>query len=202
MQLVNALQRLKNVMLLQNLSHQHPDGLDYTDTELLYRLINEVEHELLSYPYRWQADRDASLGQPNLRPTEVLARVASICFLNSVIIVTPSATGMGRALTKHLKQVISNFIDLNPLWQLPLSDLDLLAWSLFIAAHGSLGQVERPWFVSRMADVISALRWKVWEEVVEVMHRYFYIPYIHGMVWRPIWDEAIAHLALTEADTE
>lgn len=188
-------------MLLQHHRHHDTDGLQSTDPILLYTSIIGVEHELLSYPSRRQSDTEAATGPSTLPSREALARVASICFLNSIIIVTPPSTGLGRALTKHLKQAIVDFIDLYALSELSTDDLDLLAWALFIAVHGARGQVEQPWFVSRMADVISARNRKHWEEMAEVMHRFFYIPDIHERAWRPIWDEAMAHLALTQTDT-
>lgn len=200
-QLANALQRLKNVMLLQHLRDQDTGGLQSTDLNLLYKSIIEVEHELLSYPHRGQSDNGAAAGRSEISSREALARVTSICFLNSVIIVTPPSTGLGRALTKHLRHAIVDFIDLNPVSRLLTDDLDLLAWALFIAAHGALGQVEQPWFVSRIADVISTRRYKRWEEMADAMHQFFYIPYIHEMAWRPIWDEATRHIALTQTDT-
>ncbi|KAL1963286.1 hypothetical protein VTN77DRAFT_8509 [Rasamsonia byssochlamydoides] len=200
LQLVNALYGLRDVILLQHLGNQNPKGLDPLDYQLLLKKTSEVEHELLSYPYRSFSGNNAGSGGLNIHPTERLAQVAAICSLNSIIIVSPSSTGLGRSLTKHMKQAISNFLTIGELTQMRPPYLDLLAWALFIAAHGSVGQVEWPWFVNRLADVIAARRWKGWEEVAEIMTGYFYLSYLHDPVWRPIWNEAMAHLELANVD--
>ncbi|KKA22058.1 hypothetical protein T310_3948 [Rasamsonia emersonii CBS 393.64] len=199
--LVRALYGMRDAVLLQHLGNQSPNGLDISDYQLLLKMTSEVEHELLSYPYRPSTGSNPGSGGSNVHVTEPLARVAAICSLNSVIIVSPSSTGLGRALTKHLKQAISSFISTSGLTQMPSPDLDLLAWALFIAAQGSLGQIEQPWFVDRLADVIALRGWKDWEEVAEIMTRYFYLPYLHDPVWRPIWNEAMAHFAVAEVFT-
>jgi hypothetical protein len=199
--LVNALHGLRDAMLLQNLGHQDPNGLTCQDHQLFLKLGSEVEHELLSYPYRSSTGSQMGSGRSNVHATESLTRVAAISYLNLSIIVSPPSTGLGRSLTKHMKQAISSFTA-SGVAQMPPPYLDLLAWALFIAAHGSMGQIEWPWFVSRMADVITARGWKQWEEVAEIMTRHFYISYLHGAGWRVVWDEAMTHLAVAEVETE
>ncbi|WP_277214058.1 hypothetical protein, partial [Isoptericola croceus] len=70
--------------------------------------------------------------------------------MNLFMIVSPSSTGLGRALTKHIKEAL-DLCTPEVLAQLPQECYDLLSWALFIAAHGSAGQIERPGFVQRLA---------------------------------------------------
>jgi len=193
---IKIIHGLRDVMIFQHFGAHNPKLFDNNNKELLFKLSYEVEHELLSYPYR-SFDGRRSGGRTDLHPVETVARVASICYTNYVIIVSPPGTGLGRALTKQLKGALA-ICTLDSFCRLPPACHDLAAWALFIGAQGALGQPERPWFVHHLAEVVTLRGWTEWEEVTEIMTNYFYIPYIHDVVWRPIWDEVTDSLTISE----
>lgn len=188
---------LRDLMIFQHFSYQDPKMFSGSDRELLFKHSYEVEHEILSYPYRSSDGRRLG-GQFHLHPVESVARVASICYTNQVIIVSPPGTGLGRALTKQIKTVLAICTQLDSFSRLSPACHDLIAWALFIGAQGALGQPERPWFVHHLAEIVTLRGWTEWEKVTEIMAGYFYIPYIHDVVWRPIWDEAMDSLTVSE----
>ncbi|KAJ5580105.1 uncharacterized protein N7459_006090 [Penicillium hispanicum] len=167
----------------------HPSDHDF------FRLINcEVEHQLLSYVYTETAEPEF----PNsfnldldLHPIEIVTRVASICFINHFLIVSPPSSGLGRALTKHLMKAI-NSCHLSFLLSLPKENFGPFAWALFIGAQGSLGRPERPWFVERLARVAMICEWQTWDQVSRILCDYFFLPVAQDTTWRSIWDEAMA----------
>lgn len=176
-------QRLREAVLLR-----HAEVSEPYDPPLIYKLMHEIEHELLSYP-----------SEARLSPLEAVARVACICYSGQSFVVVLPTSGFGRALTKHIKRAISEVP-----WELSTSllatsDLDLLAWVLFVAAYGSREQPEYPWFISRLADIIAIQGWTQWEEhCVPVIRRYFYTPQTHSYAWKKIWDDAISHVAVED----
>lgn len=194
---MKAIHGLRDLMIFHHFGSQNPSLFDNNNKELLFKLCYEVEHDLLSYPYRSSSDGRRSGGRTDLHPVETVARVASICFTNYVIIVSPPGTGLGRALTKQLKGTLT-ICTLDSFPRLSPACHDLVAWALFIGAQGALGQPERPWFVHHLAEVVTLRGWTEWEEVAEIMSDYFYIPYIHDLVWQPIWDEVTDSLTVSE----
>ncbi|KAJ5806974.1 hypothetical protein N7474_010566, partial [Penicillium riverlandense] len=172
-----------------------------------FRVLNyETEHQLLSYVYTDGQSPDESSLNPELElhPIEAVTRVASICFLNLYLIHSPSQSGLGRALTKHLKAAVNN-CKLPLVLRLPKENFGLFAWALFIGAQGSLAQVERPWFVDLLARTAMICGWKTWEQASEVLADYFFIPSRAGPAsqgpdWKSIWDEAMAGLVFSETE--
>ena len=122
--------------------------------------------------------------------------MATICFLNHFLIVSPPSSGLGRALTKNLTQAV-NSCKLSLLLPLRKENLGLCAWALFVGAQGSLGQTERSWFVERLARIAMICKWRTWEQVSEILQGYFYVPETHGVKWRSIWDEAMTGFVIS-----
>jgi hypothetical protein len=192
--LLMTLDRFRDSLLLMHISNQNPLGLGPNDSKTLWRLSNEVEHELLSYPYR-------TVGGLNMHPIESVARTAAEFSMNQIVLYTHPSSGLGRALTRHLKKAMETCMA-GGISALPESCHDLLAWALFIGAQGCLKQAEYPWYVSRLADVLSARGWTSWEEVQNVMRRYIYVSYMQETCWRTIWQQADAHAATAEVETK
>jgi hypothetical protein len=169
------------------------------DDNHLFRVLNcEAEHQLLSYIYSKDQDSPGRSSGPCLEyhPIEEVARVASICFLNYFLIVSPPSSGLGQALTKHLTKAVSS-CKLSLLLPLPKENFELLAWALFVGAQGSLGQPERSWFVERLARLAMICKWQAWEQVSNVLMGYFYVPETHSVNWRSIWDEAMTGFVIS-----
>jgi len=170
----------------------------HPDDNHLFRVLNcEAEHQLLSYIYSEDEDSiDRSSPSLELHPIEEVARVASICFLNYFLIVSPPSSGLGRALTKHLTNAV-NSCRLSLLLQLPKENFELFAWALFVGAQGSLGQTERTWFVEQLTRIAIICKWQTWEQVSNMLLGYFYVPETHSVNWRLIWDEAMTGFVIS-----
>lgn len=163
----------------------------HPDDNHLFRVLNcEAEHQLLSYIYSKEDSPGRSSPSLEYHPVEEVARVASICFLNYFLIVSPPSSGLGRALTRHLVTAVSN-CKLSLLLPLSKENFGLFAWALFVGAQGSLGQNERSWFVERLARIAVICKWHTFEQVANTMLSYFYIPDTHSVKWRSVWDEVI-----------
>lgn len=178
-----------------------PEVLHSTDHDF-FRLINcEVEHQLLSYIYpEYSASLSSFNPELDLHPIEIVTRVASICFVNHLLIVSPPSSGLGRALTKHLMKAI-NTCKLSILLTLPKENFGPFAWALFVGAQGSLGRPERRWFVQRLARVAMMCGWQTWEQVSRIMGDYFFISGVQDLTWKSIWDEAMAGFVVSVDET-
>lgn len=172
------------------------------DDNHLFRVLNcEAEHQLLSYIYSEnQGVMKPSKPDLLIHPIEEVARVASICFLNHFLIVSPPSSGLGRALTKHLIKAV-NDCKMSQLLSLSKENFGLLAWALFVGAQGSRDHAERPWFVERLARVAMICEWQTWEQASNVLSDYFYVSAMHGFAWRSIWDEAMTGFVISTDDT-
>ncbi|KAI9933399.1 hypothetical protein MW887_007872 [Aspergillus wentii] len=193
--LLRILHVLRDIVFFNQTYKQNPNGL-YPEDHDFFRVINcEIEHQLLSYIYPESGNEAPSFPGTTLdpHPIEAATRTASICYLNHFLIVSPPSSGLGRALTGHLKKAVSN-CTLSLLSQLPKENYDLLAWVFFIGAQGSIGQTEHPWFVERLARVAMICGWRSWKQVSDKMTGYTYVPNINGSVWKSIWNEAMAGL--------
>ncbi|KAJ5731063.1 uncharacterized protein N7483_005571 [Penicillium malachiteum] len=194
-----ALLRILNVardIIFYSISvHLAPHAILQSDHDF-FRVLNcETEHQLLSYVYDNGADNNQK--EPEIYPIEAVTRVASICFLNYFLIVSPPSSGLGRALTRHLMKAVNN-CKLTLLMELPKENFGLYAWALFIGAQGSLGQNERPWFVERLARVAILCEWQSWEQVSRLLTDYFYIAVAQGPGWQAVWDEAMAGFVIAD----
>jgi hypothetical protein len=183
-------------MVYFSIAHQTNPGKIQASDQDFFRVLNcEAEHQLLSYIY---ADGNPN-PESNLHPVEAVIRVASICFLNHFLIVSPSSSGLGRALTKHLKTAAAN-CNLPFLLGLPKENFQPYAWALFIGAQGSLGHPERPWFVERLACVSMICGWQSWEQVSRIMTDFFFVVVFDDLTWRSIWDEAMTGFVISESE--
>jgi hypothetical protein len=181
---------LRDMVFFSIMNQMTPTALQHVDQDF-FRVLNcEAEHQLLSYIYT-ENSPDPVL---KLHPIEAVTRVASICFLNHFLIVSPSSSGLGRALTRHLTRAMEN-CKLSLLKGLPRENFGPYTWALFVGAQGSQGQAERAWFVERLAQVAMICGWQSWEHVSKVMANYFFVMTSNGLSWRSVWDEAMTGLS-------
>jgi hypothetical protein len=62
-------------------------------------------------------------------------------------------------------------------------------WVLFIGAHTSHGQSERPWFVAQLAGSISVLGLHSREEMKAALTKFFYVELYFEKSLDDIWEE-------------
>ena len=197
--LIKILHSMRDLIFLDAFNAREPSAFTSEDHETYRLLAHEVEHDLLDYPYRTFQAKSADPDDLDIHPIEALARCVCVCHMNYTVIVSPPPTGLGVALTYHAKKALTE-VRQSILAQLPLNCFDLLAWALFIGAHGSLGQPERPWFLRRLADIAQLRKWRSFEEVEDVMRGYIYAPHLYKISWEKIWDEAMALLVIADVD--
>ncbi|KAL4888542.1 hypothetical protein BDV59DRAFT_206018 [Aspergillus ambiguus] len=187
--LLRILDVMASIILYSHTCKEAPSTLSDSDHDFFRALNREVEHQLLSYVYPHEGTRDIPFPGTTLNPhpLETVTRVAAICYLNHFLIVLHPSAGLGRGLTKHLKTALCY----SSLETVPKGHDTLLAWALFIGAQGSVGQVERPWFVERLANLSLRCGWHDWGQVSRVMEEYFYLPSTNGPIWETVWDETI-----------
>lgn len=187
--LIRILNVIRDV-IFYGIANTLPSTIEPSDHHF-FRILNcESEHQLLSYVFTDSVkDSDPKIQEKYAHPIETVTRVAAICFLNNFLIVSPSSSGLGRALTKHLMKAVSNF-KISRLQQISKENFGLFAWALFVGARGSVGQAERPWFVKRLAHVAMICEWHSWEQVSKVLADYFYVPVSHNKEWKSVWEEA------------
>lgn len=188
------LHAMRDIVLYSQAYRENPTSVHPEDHEL-FRVVNcETEHQLLSYIYTELGHQGSPFGtRLDISPIEAVTRVACICFLNQFLIVSPPSSGLGRALTRHLKAAMSSCsLSLGP--KTPKVIYGLLAWVLFIGAQGSEGQGDHSWFIGRLARLAMIRGWKNWEDVEDILADYFYLPDFHGATWKSAWEEAVTGL--------
>ncbi|KAJ5770801.1 uncharacterized protein N7511_002852 [Penicillium nucicola] len=186
---------LRDMVYFSTVNQMTPAIIQPIDQDF-FRVLNcEAEHQLLSYIYTDDSPNPGLI----LHPIEAVTRVASICFLNHFLIVSPSSSGLGRALTRHLTMAVEN-CKLSLLQGLSNENFGLYAWALFVGAQGSQGQTKRAWFVERLAHVAMVCGWQSWEQVSKVMANYLFVMTLDGLSWRSIWDEVMTGFVISEAD--
>ena len=191
--LQRILQMLRELAFYSQAYEVNPAALTPEDHDF-FRVFNcEIEHQLLSYVYSEPENTGAlnTRAASNLDLIETLVRTTSICYINYLLIVSPPSSGLGRALTKHLKKAASN-CTLSVLSQLPKENYKLLTWALFVGAQGSTGQIEHHWFVEQLARIAMIYRLHSWEQVSALLAEYFYVPRVQVLIWKSIWDTVMA----------
>lgn len=186
---------LRDVAFYSQAYHERPTTLRPEDYDFFRIVSCEVEHQLLSYVYPGSEKTRALNPEPtfDLHPIEAVVRTASICYLNLLLIISPSSCGIGRALTKNLKKVASK-CTLPTLSRLPKENYMLFAWAMFIGVQGSTGQVEHDWFIEKLAHAAMVCGWYNWEQASSQLADYLYIPDVQGSIWKSIWDQVVALL--------
>lgn len=187
--LVKAATGLRDLMFFDDFNSRDKAGLTPEDHDLFRASSHMIEHEILDYPYRQFSAQDEDAFKINLHPIEAVTRITLICYINTCFIVSPPASGLGRALVRNLRNALSNpaltqFYNENRC-------LDLLAWAYFLGAHFSRGQLDRPWMIQGLTNILRRRGLRTWPDAVDVMRGYLYMPRIHEVSWINAWDDAM-----------
>lgn len=189
--LVNAISGLRDLMFFDDFNLRDKSGLAPEDHDLFRASSHIIEHELLDYPYRMSSvNEEDSFSKTNLHPIEAIVRIVSLCYINTCFIVSPPASGLGRSLARNIRNTLSNPA-LLPFYN-ETQCLDLLIWAYLLGAHMSRGQIDWPWMVHGLADILRRRGLRTWPEVVEIMRGYLYMPRIHEDSWVWACGEALA----------
>ena len=185
---------LREVALYSETNETDPTALLPEDHTFFRLLACEAEHQLLSYEFpESQRTRFLPLGSGlELHPVEAVIRTAAICYINHFLIVSLPSSGLGRAVADHVKKAVGGCLDV--LSQLPEDNYPLITWALFVGARGSLGEVGHQWYVERLARMILICGWCSWDEAMNHLSGYIYVPHLQNELWGNIWSEIMALL--------
>jgi hypothetical protein len=193
--IVSLFFNLRDLAYLDDWNARDAQSLSAAEHELFRIKAQEIEHQLLSYPYdavnleRESSEKASILPSDRFHPLEMITRIAALLYVNNVIAVSLPAFGLMRALIFHFKRQLQQLqyqLETRPP---PPAALDLLAWVLFLGAQSSQGQVERPWFVRHIAGLVQVKGWEDWAAVERVMQTFLYVERVSGACWREIWQE-------------
>jgi hypothetical protein len=113
-------------------------------------------------------------------------RIALLIFWNANYLLGRPESALFRRLTIQLKAALETS-DLQHFWG---PHFELLMWVLFLGAHISAGQRERPWFAMNLAKGARLLKLDNWADVRAVLLRYFYIDRVYQKSFEEVWQEA------------
>lgn len=146
----------------------------YTSGEFL-----TAESLLLSFPYEGH-----SILNMNGRIQEC-CRIAVLLYSNSALWNIPSYFALKQGLVRNFR---------NALKELDLEDCqacfpDLLLWLLFLGSWASEQQLERTWYVHRLARVVQNLGLVTWEDTRLQLQGFFYVDRLLNKPWGRLFDE-------------
>ncbi|KAJ9221667.1 transcriptional regulator family: Fungal Specific TF [Paecilomyces variotii] len=152
---------------------------DFFDTQNLF-----IEYRLLSY--RFDPITEEFVGDNTI---EGCCRLAALLYVNTVLwVVYTSAAAVLHVPVKALKVALETLDEsIRQTFWAPYSDL--LAWVLFLGAHCSKDQIERPFFIVELAKVVISSGWRDVEEMRQRLMGFFYVDRMYGASLVEVWDE-------------
>ncbi|KIW59767.1 hypothetical protein PV05_00034 [Exophiala xenobiotica] len=135
-----------------------------------------VDHRLLSYPFDHYGAH---------RPIQEACRLALITYSNAHYNVIQPSSKIARGLVEDLR----NALEATALQSYWGTAHNALLWVLFIGAHMSYGQRERPWFVAALARVAQTLQSRDWLQVRALLVSFYYSDRVFQESFRKIWEE-------------
>lgn len=191
-----AIEKTREMIFFEIFNREDPDGLLPDEHEFFRMRVHELEHELLDYPYR-VFSKTGTAADLHIPPVENVARVACLGYISYNCVVAPPNSGVGRAITTHLKIVSAQCSPDQPT-RLVDDLLDLLVWAAFVGVQSAGFQSERPWFLERIRYISLLRGWQDWLEVETAMYGYIYAPNPQSVFWRRIWEEAMSTMMIKE----
>jgi hypothetical protein len=135
-----------------------------------------IDHRLLSYPFNYI---------PSHKPIQEVCRLAFILYSNAHYNVIQPSSEIARCLVADLQTALKA-TDLLSLWGTASATM---IWTLFLGAHMSSGQLERPWFVAVLSKAARKSGRNKWEDVQESLLSHYYSPRVFEKPFRAIWAE-------------
>ena len=110
-------------------------------------------------------------------------RLTGLIFINTVLVKNSTHLLMLRNLVNRLRRGLSAL----DLVEVSLRSPVILMWILFVGAHGSRGQLDRPWFVNLLAGFTRS---HDWAGASSELKRFLYLEKEMDKSWQRIWTEA------------
>jgi hypothetical protein len=147
----------------------------------------ELDHfNIKSYNLRYLVLTVPLQMQTPVSDKQEACRIALLIFWNANYLIMQPDSALFRRLTTQLKTALEKS-DFQNFWA---PHYDLLMWVLFLGAHISAGQRERPWFVLNLARGARLLKLADWAETRTIMLRFFYLDRIYQKSFEQAWQEA------------
>jgi hypothetical protein len=147
----------------------------------------ELDHfNVKSYYLRYLALTIPFQNRTPVSDKQEACRIALLIFWNANYLAMQPKFALFRRLTIQLKAALEAS-DLQRFWD---PHFELLMWVLFLGAHISAGQRERPWFAMNLARGARSLKLDNWADVRTMLLRYFYIDHIYQRSFEEAWQEA------------
>jgi hypothetical protein len=176
-QLNQAFHDLREVMLYRE--YYHHKGCAPPAAELDHFNIKSynLRYLVLTIPFQ---------NQTPVSDKQEACRIALLIFWNANYLVGRPESALFRRLTILLKAALETS-DLQHFWD---PHFELLMWVLFLGAHISAGQRERPWFAMNLARGARLVKLDNWADVRAILLRYFYIDRVYQKSFEEAWQEA------------
>lgn len=177
-EMLGILSDMRESTLFKEYVVQNELGPSFTGSEIMAIKRMHILHRLLTF--------NSKENNPALRKDiEEVVRLALLVFWNANLMLHQSSSAIFRSLTAQLKHALER-TDLRFFWT-PLTDA--LVWVLFLGAHISIGQRQRPWFVMQIARGAQILNIGEWHNVRALLQRFFYLDRVYLTSYQNIWEE-------------
>jgi hypothetical protein len=120
------------------------------------------------------------------RPVQEALRIAFIIFSNAHYNVVQPSSKVARCLVEDFKRALEQ-TDIKRCWG---DAYEAFIWAVFLGAHMSSGQRERPWFVMALARATQRLTSPSWIQIRAILIRFYYSDRVLQDEFRQIWEEA------------
>lgn len=177
-QIIETYLETRELILFREFCAKVDPDLTVADERYFGYKLCKVHYIFLSFPFHERGTEDGNSKQE-------ACRIALITFLHTQYMRQSPSSALYRSLTKQL---------INPLQNSALVSLwgpgeEIWVWILFIGAHISQGQVERPWFTMNLAYGLRSLELREWAAVKKSLARVFYVERTFEEPYRAIWQE-------------
>ena len=179
--LIEAFQDLREVTLYREFFHTHNCRISAAEDEYFVLKSYHLRYVAISIPF----DDNTSSNEPKMLGFQEACRLALLIFWNANLMSATPSSAFFRYLTTALKAALEKS-ELKTFWH---PNTDLLMWVLFLGAHISAGQSERPWYVLNLArgSWLKGLREK--DDFRALLMRFYYIDRVYAKSLQDIWEE-------------
>jgi len=178
--MLNTVRDMRESTLFKEYVVDNELGPSFPGSDIMAIKRMHIVHRLLTFHPRGSSAASRS-------EMEEACRIALLVFWNANLMLHQPSSAIFRSLTEQLKRALEA-TDMRFFWT-PLSDT--LLWILFLGAHISLGQKQRPWFVMQIARGAQILHLQDWTEVRSLLYRFFYLDRVYLTSYKTIWEEAM-----------
>lgn len=160
------------------------DAVDLTAADERYfgHKLCKVHQVLLSSPH--ERSKDVS-HDSIINSKQETCRVALLIFLHTQIMRQSPSSALYRSLTLQLVSAMQQ-VALVSFWS---PKPELWVWILFLGAHISQRQAERPYFTMNLAYGMKSMALREWSAVKKWLTRVFYVERTFGESFETIWQE-------------